>query len=109
MTTVQPLAEAAVRGPAVTVAIPTYRGSAFIGAAIESVLLQSFTDFELVIIDDNSPDATQAIVEGYTDGRVSYIRNERNLGPQAYWERHLDLVIGDPGRQRACGRVACLI
>ena len=47
--------------PAVSICIPTYRGAAHIGETIESALAQSFTDFELVIIDDASPDETGAL------------------------------------------------
>jgi glycosyltransferase involved in cell wall biosynthesis len=75
--------------PALTVAIPTYRGAAFIGAAIQSVLAQSFGDFELVVIDDNSPDDTGRVVRGFSDPRIRYLRNLHNLGPQGNWNRCL--------------------
>lgn len=71
--------------PLVSVFIPTYRGEATIGAAIESVLTQTLSDFELVVIDDGSPDSTQAIVAQYHDPRLRYVRNECNLGPQGNW------------------------
>ena len=80
--------------PRVSVCIPTYRGSATIGAAIESVLAQSLTDFELIVIDDGSPDDTRAIVEGFADPRLIYVRNEHNLGPQGNWNRCLELAQG---------------
>jgi glycosyltransferase involved in cell wall biosynthesis len=75
--------------PRLSICIPTYRGAAHLGAAIDSVLPQSFSDFELVIIDDNSPDDTAAIVARYKDPRVRYIRNENNLGPEGNWNRCL--------------------
>ena len=68
--------------PKVSVCIPTYRGGGTIGAAIESVLAQSLADFELIVIDDGSPDDTRAIVERFVEPRLVYLRNERNLGPQ---------------------------
>lgn len=80
--------------PRVSVCIPTYRGSATIGAAIESVLAQSLTDFELIVIDDGSPDDTRAIVEGFADSRLIYVRSEHNLGPQGNWNRCLELARG---------------
>lgn len=80
--------------PRVSVCIPTYRGSATIGAAIESVLAQSLTDFELIVIDDGSPDDTRAIVEGFADSRLIYVRSEHNLGPQGNWNRCLELAQG---------------
>jgi glycosyltransferase involved in cell wall biosynthesis len=80
--------------PKVSVCIPTYRGEATIGAAIDSVLAQSFTNFELIVIDDGSPDDTCAIVERFTDPRLVYLRNERNLGPQGNWNRCLEVAQG---------------
>jgi len=75
--------------PILSVCIPTYRGAAHLGAAIDSVLSQSFGDFELIIIDDNSPDNTASIVARYTDPRIRYMRNENNLGPEGNWNRCL--------------------
>ncbi len=80
--------------PAVSVCIPTYRGAATLGAAIASVLAQSYTDFELVIVDDGSPDNTRSVVESHDDRRVRYVRNERNLGPEGNWNRCLELARG---------------
>lgn len=78
----------------VSVCIPTYRGEATVGAAIESVLAQSFVDFELIVIDDGSPDDTGAIVKRFADPRLVYLRNERNLGPQGNWNRCLEAASG---------------
>jgi len=75
--------------PVLSVCIPTYRGAAHIAAAIDSVLSQSFRDFELIVIDDTSPDDTPAIVARYSDSRIRYIRNESNLGPEGNWNKCL--------------------
>jgi glycosyltransferase involved in cell wall biosynthesis len=80
--------------PIVSVCIPAYRGAAHIGAAIESVLTQTFGDFELVVIDDNSPDDTRAVVERYGDPRIRLMRNARNLGPEGNWNRCLEEARG---------------
>ncbi|HEY9106437.1 MAG TPA: glycosyltransferase family 2 protein [Roseateles sp.] len=80
--------------PLVSVCIPTYRGGAYLAAAIESVLKQSLTDLELIVVDDQSPDDTEAIVRGFDDPRLRYVRNERNLGPQGNWNRCLELATG---------------
>ena len=80
--------------PRVSVCIPTFRGEATLGAAIESVLSQSLTDFELVVIDDGSPGDTRAIIERYSDPRISYQRNPINLGPEGNWNRCLELASG---------------
>ena len=80
--------------PLVSVCIPTYRGAAFLAAAIDSVLNQSYPDFEVWILDDNSPDDTQAVVARYSDPRVKYVRNAHNLGPEGNWNRCLELAQG---------------
>jgi glycosyltransferase involved in cell wall biosynthesis len=80
--------------PVVSVCIPTYRGADHLAATIESVLAQTFGSFELVIVDDNSPDRSAEIVGGYRDSRVRYLRNPENLGPQGNWNRCLDEARG---------------
>lgn len=80
--------------PRVSVCIPTYRGGATIGAAIESVLGQSWTDFEVIVIDDGSPDDTASVVRSFADSRITYLRNEHNLGPQGNWNRCLEVARG---------------
>ena len=80
--------------PLVSICIPTYRGAAYVGAAIDSVLNQSYQQFEIWILDDNSPDDTWAVVARYTDPRITYIRNDHNLGPQGNWNRCLELAQG---------------
>lgn len=81
--------------PTLSVCIPTYRGAAHLRAAIDSVLAQDFRDFELVIVDDNSPDdTTTAIVNAYRDSRILYMRNATNLGPQGNWNHCLEVARG---------------
>jgi len=76
--------------PAVSVCIPTYNGEQFIGQAIESVLSQTFSDFELVIVDDASSDGTIARIEQFTDPRIRLIRNEKNLGLAGNWNKAVE-------------------
>jgi glycosyltransferase involved in cell wall biosynthesis len=78
----------------VSVCIPTYRGSAFLAAAIDSVLSQSYPHHEIWILDDNSPDDTQVIVSRYSDPRIKYLRNPKNLGPGGNWNRCLEVAQG---------------
>jgi glycosyltransferase involved in cell wall biosynthesis len=80
--------------PILTVAIPTCRGAPHLAATIDSVLGQSFADFELVIVDDNSPDDTAQVVARYRDPRIRYLCNEKNLGAQGNWNRCLDEARG---------------
>lgn len=84
-----------IRTPKVSVCIPTYKGAETIAAAIESVLFQTLADFELIIVDDGSPDDTQKVVERFADPRLHYVRNESNLGPQGNWNRCLESANGE--------------
>lgn len=70
------------RPPRVSVGLPVHNGAAYLGAAIESVLAQTFEDLELVITDNASTDGTSKIAGRYrrADARVVVHRNERNLG-----------------------------
>lgn len=70
-----------MRGPAVSVLLPVFNGAAFVAGAIESVLAQSYANFEIVVVDDGSTDETVSIVETYQrDRRVRLIRVARNAG-----------------------------
>ena len=62
------------QSPQVSVCIPTYRGAAHIAPAVQSVLSQSLPDFELIVIDDNSPDETVDLVLGFADPRIRTLR-----------------------------------
>jgi glycosyltransferase involved in cell wall biosynthesis len=67
--------------PTVSVIMPAYNGAAWIGETIESVLAQSFPDFELVIVDDCSTDSTWDVIQRQADPRIRCFRAERNGGP----------------------------
>jgi glycosyltransferase involved in cell wall biosynthesis len=60
--------------------MPVYNGEKYILQAIESVLNQSYQHFEFIIIDDGSTDRSAAIVKGFSDTRIRYEKNEKNLG-----------------------------
>lgn len=64
--------------PALSVALSVYNGADYLGAAIESILAQTFTDYEFLILDDGSTDASRAIAESYarTDPRIRVISRE---------------------------------
>src|SRR4030095_16058686 len=63
--------------PKLTIFIPAYNAEAYLHATIDSILSQSFRDFELIIVDDGSSDTTSAIAQGYADrdARVRMIRS----------------------------------
>ncbi len=69
--------------PTFSVILPTYNRAHLLSRAIHSVLAQTFQDFELLIVDDASPDNTQEVVQAFEDERISYIRREQNGGASA--------------------------
>lgn len=77
------------RSPMVSVCIPTYNHAHFIVDAIDSVLSQTFSDFELLIIDNCSADNTRDIVAAYQDRRIRYFCNDANVGPRENLNRCL--------------------
>lgn len=68
------------RIPKVSVCIPNYNYDRFIGQAIQSVLDQTFTDFELVIVDDASIDNSVPVIKFFSDERIKFYQNEKNIG-----------------------------
>ena len=66
--------------PTVSVVMTAYNGEAYIAEAIRGVLEQTFTDFELIVIDDGSSDHTVEIIKGFDDPRLVFVQNERNMG-----------------------------
>jgi len=66
--------------PLVSLCVPTYGRARFLGETIESALAQTMPDFELIIVDDKSPDDTPDVVSGYSDRRIRYLRNDVNRG-----------------------------
>jgi glycosyltransferase involved in cell wall biosynthesis len=66
--------------PKVSVVIPVYNRERYLGDAIASVLAQTFTDFELLVIDDGSTDRSRDVARAFADARLRLLCNERNLG-----------------------------
>jgi glycosyltransferase involved in cell wall biosynthesis len=68
----------------VSIVLPVYNGASFIAASIDSVLAQTYTDFELIVVDDGSTDETPSILESYRgDARVRVIRQPNRKLPAA--------------------------
>ncbi|RYE58648.1 MAG: glycosyltransferase family 2 protein [Sphingobacteriales bacterium] len=82
--------------PKVSILIPTYNYAHYIGEAIESALNQTYTNFELIIVDDQSKDNTDEVVSRYLkDTRVKYYKNKVNLGLAANFNEALKYANGE--------------
>lgn len=80
--------------PLVSVCMPVFRCERYIGEAIQSVLDQTFTDFEVLVFDDASPDRTYQIASSIKDPRLRTYRNDRNIGPEANWNQAMAAARG---------------
>lgn len=81
--------------PLVSIVLPTYKRAHLLPLAIHSVLCQSYTNWELIVVDDNSPDETAAVVASFTDPRIRYVRNEPNLKLPRTLNRGFSLARGE--------------
>ena len=71
------------KNPTVSVIIPTYNRAHLIGRAIQSVLNQTYRDFEIIVVDDGSADNTEEVVKSFYDKRIKYIKHKKNKGAAA--------------------------
>jgi glycosyltransferase involved in cell wall biosynthesis len=69
--------------PAVSVILPTYNRANVLDRAIESVLDQTYSDFELLVVDDDSSDNTVELINSFCDPRITLIEHDENRGPAA--------------------------
>lgn len=76
----------------VVVLMPVYNGGIFLHNAIKSILDQSYTDFQLLIIDDASTDKSSDIIDSFCDPRINYQRNNKNIGLARTLNRGLELA-----------------
>lgn len=83
-----------VSPPSVSICIPTYNRSHYLTYAVESVLNQTYSDFELLVCDDASTDRTPEVAERWQDPRIRYIRRPQNLGPIANMRSGFELAQG---------------
>ncbi|HOS83041.1 MAG TPA: glycosyltransferase [Methanolinea sp.] len=84
-----------VANPILSVIMPVFNAEKYLSQAIESILNQTFKDFELIIIDDNSTDNTRHIIQSYHDNRIIYIINPIPLGLQNSLNQGLKIAKGD--------------
>ncbi|MBW4459961.1 MAG: glycosyltransferase family 2 protein [Nodosilinea sp. WJT8-NPBG4] len=83
--------------PKLSIGLPLYNGDIFLGQALDSILSQTFVDFELIISDNASTDQTEAICRNYLakDSRIHYIRNQENLGASGNFNQVFILSSGE--------------
>jgi glycosyltransferase involved in cell wall biosynthesis len=81
--------------PKVTVCIPTYNRADFLTYSVNSVLQQTYPDFELIICDDGSSDNTSDVVERWRDSRIRYIRQPQNIGRSRNMRSGFDAATGE--------------
>ncbi len=80
--------------PTISVVLSVRDGERHLRASIDSILGQTFDDFEFIVIDDGSTDATKAILDGYGDRRIVRLHNPVNIGLTRSLNRGLDIVQG---------------
>lgn len=80
--------------PKVTVLMPVYNGEKYLQEAIDSILNQTFIDFEFLIVDDGSQDESIGIVKSYTDPRIRLIENSENRGIEHVLNQGLEIAQG---------------
>jgi glycosyltransferase involved in cell wall biosynthesis len=81
--------------PKVSLVIATYNRAPLIGRAIQSVLDQTYRDFELIIVDDGSADNTEEAIRPFDDKRIVYIRHEKNKGEAAARNTGINAATGE--------------
>ncbi len=83
--------------PRVSIGLPVFNGENFLSEALDSILAQTYPDFELIISDNGSVDATEEICRSYiaNDDRVKYYRNDRNRGAAWNYNRVFYLSTGE--------------
>jgi glycosyltransferase involved in cell wall biosynthesis len=80
--------------PEITVLMPVYNASEYVRKTIDSILNQTFTDFEFLIINDGSSDDSEEIIKSYSDPRIRLVNNEKNLKLIATLNRGINLAQG---------------
>lgn len=84
-----------MRPPRVSFVVPCYKLGHLLPDCLQSILAQSFSDFEVLIMNDQSPDNTQEIAQTFASPHVRCITNERNLGHLRNYNKGIELSLGD--------------
>ncbi|MGV0106874.1 glycosyltransferase family 2 protein [Nostoc sp. DSM 114160] len=75
----------------VSIVIPTYNRSELLKTSLQSALAQDYPDFQVLVLDNASSDDTEAVVCSFADSRITYIRNETNIGMFRNWQRAIEV------------------
>src|SRR3984893_10188043 len=81
--------------PKVSFVVPCYKLAHLLPECVNSILAQTFADFEILIMDDCSPDDTPKVAQSFQDLRVRHVRNEPNLGHLRNYNKGIDLARGE--------------
>jgi len=84
-----------MKRPIISVVMPVYNGEKYLREAIDSILTQTYTDFEFIILNDGSIDSTEEIILSYDDSRIVYVKNEKNLQIVKTLNKGIDLAKGE--------------
>ena len=87
--------EMPTENPKVSICITNYNYGRFIGDAIQSVLEQTYKNFELIIMDNCSTDNSEEVIKSFSDPRIRYYKNDKNIGAIRNWNRGLSLARGE--------------
>jgi glycosyltransferase involved in cell wall biosynthesis len=82
------------KSPEISVLMPVFNTEQYLKSAIDSILNQTFQDFEFVIINDGSTDSSEEIILSYSDSRIKYYKNTENIGIVATRNKGIDLCTG---------------
>ena len=80
--------------PTVSVCVPTFNRARYLSVTIESVLAQTFRNYELIVCDNGSTDDTPRVVQAFGDARIRHLRASSTLGMGANWRRGLEAARG---------------
>lgn len=83
------------QNPRATAVMPVYNREEYLKDTIDSVLTQTFTDFEFIIVDDGSTDRSVEIIKSYKDPRIKFLQNDKNRGTSYSRNRAIDIAKGD--------------
>lgn len=82
------------KDPLITIGIPAFNASHYIGDCLNSILNQSYTDFEVIVTDDGSTDNTTQVVQRFRDNRIRLLTDQRNIGISARINQQVDMARG---------------